>query len=417
MPTLSVVIPAYNEEDGITQIVERVLAVRESLAKVGFTLEFTVVDDGSRDKTAELVARYKDVRLIRHIKNRNYGAAIKTGFRYATGEYLAFLDADGTYPPEKLPDLCRAAVEQKADMVVGSRMAGADSEMPLTRRVGNFIFARMLSLVSNTYVSDTASGLRVLRRAVLPRLYPLPDGLQFTPAMSTRAIHENLKIVEIPIPYAERVGRSKLSVVRDGMRFTNAIVWTALAYNPVRILGLLSLACLGLTALIGLYILYLRLGGVTTLTPSQVFSIFAGVVLAVVGTSLFSLGAMFNYLVALFHKHPMRQGLFGKPLFDPPLDQHFGWLGIVTALLGIAVGLAAYSLSLSGWDLERLWLYMLGSASLAMIGVQLFVSWVVMRVLQELSQRETSAQRDLIESEAANIDAGGLKPTMRYEQV
>jgi hypothetical protein len=85
--------------------------------------------------------------------------------------------------------------------------------------------------------------------------------------------------------------------------------------------------------------------------------------------------------------------------------------------LGIAVGLAAYSLSLSGWDLERLWLYMLGSASLAMIGVQLFVSWVVMRVLQELSQRETSAQRDLIESEAANIDAGGLKPTMRYEQV
>jgi glycosyltransferase involved in cell wall biosynthesis len=411
-----VVIPAYNEEDGITKIVERVLATREALAKTGFALEFTVVDDGSRDQTAELVSQYPDVRLIRHIKNRNYGAAIKTGFRYATGDYLAFLDADGTYPPEKLPDLCRAAVEQKADMVVGSRMAGAESEMPITRRIGNLIFARMLSLVSNTYVSDTASGLRVLRKDVLPRLYPLPDGLQFTPAMSTRAIHENLKIVEVPIPYAERVGRSKLSVVRDGMRFTNAIVWTALAYNPVRILGLLSIATIGLAALIGLYILFLRLNGVTTLTPTQVFSIFAGVVLAVVGTSLFSLGAMFNYLVALFHKHPMRQGLFGKPIFDPPLDQHFGWLGIVTALVGVAAGLAAYSLSLSGWDLERLWLYMLGSASLVTMGIQLLVSWIVMRVLEELSQRETSAQRDLVESEASNIDARGLKPMARYEQ-
>src|SRR5437867_10533218 len=114
--------------------------------------------------------------------------------------------------------MLRTAIQQKADLVIGSRMSGTRSQMPLTRRVGNLAFAALLSLIGNVTVRDTASGMRVLRRDVLPRLYPLPDGLQFTPAMSTRAIHENLRIVEFPIAYAERVGRSKLSVVHDGFR-------------------------------------------------------------------------------------------------------------------------------------------------------------------------------------------------------
>src|SRR5690349_19044738 len=104
--TLSVVIPAYNEEDGIIRIVERVKAVRPALNAVGVELELIVVDDGSRDKTATLAAQCGDTRVVRHLKNRGYGGALKTGFRHATGEWLAFLDADGTYPPEALPEMC-----------------------------------------------------------------------------------------------------------------------------------------------------------------------------------------------------------------------------------------------------------------------------------------------------------------------
>lgn len=285
MHTLSIVIPAYNEENGIAHIVERVLAVRPALASAGWDAELVVVDDGSRDHTAAVVGGYPAVRLIRHPRNRGYGAAIKTGFRSSQSDYVAFLDADGTYPPESFPALCRAA--QDADVVVGSRMSGARSDMPLTRRVGNTVFAMLLSLIGNVPVRDTASGQRIVRRSVLPRLYPLPDGLQFTPAMSTRAIHENLKIVEVPIAYAERVGRSKLSVVRDGVRFTRAIVWTALAYNPVRILGIGALAALVVALLIGAYMLFLRLNGVTTLTASQVFLVFGAVLLVVAGINLF----------------------------------------------------------------------------------------------------------------------------------
>jgi glycosyltransferase involved in cell wall biosynthesis len=413
MSILSIVIPAYNEEDGIDHVINRVLATRPAFTQIGVEIEFIIVDDGSRDKTAALIARYPDVRLIRHIKNRGYGAAIKTGFRHATGEYLAFLDADATYPPENLPDLMRAAMDQGGDMVVASRMSGAASEMPLTRRVGNTAFAILLSLIGNTTVRDTASGMRVIRRSKLESLYPLPDGLQFTPAMSTRALHENLKVIEVPTPYSERVGRSKLSVVRDGFRFTNAIVWTALAYNPVRILGLIALAMFAFAALTAIYITSVRLSGVTTLTPMQLYLIFGAVLMMITGTSLFSLGAMFNYLVALFHKKQVRQGLFGKPVFQTPLEYHFGSLGIASMVVGTAMGAVALVLSSQGWEIERLWLYLLVAAAFSIIGIQLAVSWIVMRILAELASRDATSQRDLVESEPANIAIGLEQPAQK----
>ncbi len=403
MTMLSIIIPAFNEEDGIDKVIQRVLGIRDALTRIGVQMEFIVVDDGSHDNTAAKIAEYPDVRLVRHLKNRGYGAAIKTGFRHANGEYLAFLDADATYPPEYLPEMCRVAIEQNGDLIVASRMSGAKSQMPLTRRVGNLAYAFLLSLISNTRVRDTSSGMRVIRRQALERLYPLPDGLQFTPAMSTRAIHENLKVIEVAVPYSERVGRSKLSVVRDGVRFTNAIVWTALSYNPVRILGLLSMALLAISGLIGLYVLGLRLTGVTSLTAGQSYAVFGAGVIAVIGISLFSLGAMFNYLVALFHKKPVRQGLFGKPLFNPPLETHFGWMGLVAMAIGAALGLGAFVLSLQGTPVERLWFYLLGATVITIIGLQLLISWIVMRVLDELAQRENAAQQDLVESEPANV--------------
>jgi len=227
--TLSVVIPALNEENGIADIIERVLSIKEPLAEVGVSgLELIVVDDGSTDRTPEIVASYPDVVLMKHPVNKGYGAAIKTGFRGAKGNLLAFLDADGTYPPEYYPGLCRPVLEDGADLVIGSRMAGADSDMPPVRRLGNTIFATLVSIISNQRVTDSASGQRVLRKEILSHLYPLPDGLNFTPVMSTRAMHEHIKVVEVPIKYSERVGRSKLSVVHDGTRFLNSILMTAL---------------------------------------------------------------------------------------------------------------------------------------------------------------------------------------------
>lgn len=395
MATLSVVIPAYNEEDGIADIAQRVLAIRPNLAVVGVeNLELLVVDDGSSDKTADIIRNMKDVRLICHPTNKGYGAALKTGFSQAKGDLIGFLDADGTYPPEYFPELCKFALNG-TDLVIGSRMAGADSQMPLTRRIGNLFFATLLSLVGRQHVTDSASGMRVFKREVLERIYPLPDGLNLTPVMSTRAIHEGIKMVESPIPYSERRGRSKLSVVRDGSIFLHSILWTALAYNPVRILGLLGLTGMAVALLVLIGLIVARLGGTTTLSPWGIAAVFTALVGGVTGVGIFCLGVTFNYLVSLFYKQPVRQGLFGRPIFKTPLDRQFGWMGLVSTLSGFTLGLVSLSLGIRGWEIARLWLYLLGSAMLILTGVQLIIYWILLRVLDELSQRDLHIEKDL----------------------
>jgi hypothetical protein len=399
MTMLSVVIPAYNEEKGIIEIMERVLTIRDGLKKAGIDeMELLVVNDGSRDRTAEVAGevanRNNGVRIISHPRNRGYGAALKTGFAQAKGELVGFLDADGTYPPEYFPQLCQAALNG-AELVIGSRMAGAESQMPATRRLGNVIFATLLSILGWQRVTDSASGMRVFRKETLARLSPLPDGLNLTPVMSTRAVHEGIKMVEVAIPYSERVGRSKLSVVRDGRIFLTSMVWTVLSYNPVRVLGMAGLAGVGISSLIGLGLLIARLSGVTSLTPFGVFALFTALVLGVAGISLFALGATFNYLVSLFYKEPIRQGLFGKPVFKKPLELQFGWMGFVGLVAGLLLAIVSLVLSLNGWEIARLWLYLLGGALISLVGIQLVIYWLLIRVLEDLSQRDEMARADM----------------------
>ena len=397
--TLSVVIPAWNEEDGISNIMDRVLAVRKPLTEAGVQhLELIVVDDGSKDGTAGIISDYverdSDVRLVRHSVNRGYGAALKSGFRAATGQLLAFLDADGTYPPEYFPQLSKAILDG-ADVVVGSRRSGARSEMPAVRRFGNFIWSNLLTVIAGQKVADPASGMRVFRREALERIYPLPDGLNFTPVMSTRTAHEGLRVVELPIPYKERLGRSKLSVVRDGLRFLKTILWTALYYNPVRILGGLGLAATALAGVLAMFLVGMRLSGITTLGPGGVAASFSIVVLGILGANLFALGVTFNYLVSLFHKRPVRQGLFGKPIFSTPLEDHFWWMGILLFLLGCGIGLVSFTLALNDWPITRLWLYLLGGTMFTLLGIQLFIYWIIIRVLEELSQRDALVNEEM----------------------
>jgi glycosyltransferase involved in cell wall biosynthesis len=395
MTVLSVVIPAYNEENGITEIACRVLSVAPDLKKAGVDeLELLIVDDGSKDRTAEFASKIAGVQLICHPRNKGYGAALKTGFSRASGELIGFLDADGTYPPEYFPHLCRAALNG-ADLVIGSRMAGEDSKMPLTRRIGNVFFASLLTLLSHQKVTDSASGMRVFKREILEQVYPLPDGLNLTPVMSTRALHEGVCIGEVPIPYSERVGRSKLSVLRDGRIFLQSMVWTVLSYNPVRILGMIGSLGIGIALLIFLGFVIARLQGITTLGPWGVIAAFLALISSIAGINIFALGVTFNYLVSLFYKRPIRQGLFGKPIFKTPLDVHFGWVGLISIVVGMGIALVSLALGVQGWEVGRLWFYLLGSALLFLAGIQLIIYWLLLRILEEVSQREMLIKNDM----------------------
>ena len=241
---LSIIIPAYNEEQSIGSTIERALRAKpDIIKKTGIEdVEIIVVDDGSGDNTKNIAAQYKDIVLVSYERNRGYGAAIKQGFERAGAEILSFLDADGTCDPGLFVDLVNVLIENSADIVIGSRL-GPGSKMPKTRRMGNIVFAKIINYFGDSRIADCASGMRVLRRSALSKLYPLPDGLHFTPAMTCRAtMGKGLKIVETPIEYAEREGKSKLNVIKDGLRFLKIILSMALRYKPFKVFITLTFA-------------------------------------------------------------------------------------------------------------------------------------------------------------------------------
>ncbi|HUQ71464.1 MAG TPA: glycosyltransferase family 2 protein [Planctomycetaceae bacterium] len=179
LPTLTIVIPALNEEAAIGRTIQRCLDAEEAIRLRGHVgaVEIIVVSDGSTDRTPQIAAEFRDrhpqVQLIVFEQNRGYGAAIKTGFATGTGELVSFLDADGTCDPQFFGELCAAIQSERADIALGDRM-GPTSRMPRIRRLGNRLFALLLGFLSGEAVTDTASGMRVLWRRGLDDIYPLP---------------------------------------------------------------------------------------------------------------------------------------------------------------------------------------------------------------------------------------------------
>lgn len=237
---LLIAIPALNEEASVEAIIQRSLDARDYIVAHSpvDTVEITVVSDGSTDRTVERASRYSEqIKLIVFERNRGYGAAIQQAWQESDAELLGFLDADGTCEPRFFADLATALAAERADVALGCRL-NAQTEMPLIRQTGNVLFAGLLAALSGQSVRDTASGMRVVRREAYARLRPLPDGLHFTPAMSARALLDRdarVKMVEIDMPYHERVGESKLNAGKDGMRFLQIILKTALRYRPMRV--------------------------------------------------------------------------------------------------------------------------------------------------------------------------------------
>jgi len=387
---LSIVIPALNEQRGIGDTLRQVLQLRERLTGVGIALrQLIVVNDGSTDKTADIAASHEGTLVITHVRTLGYGAALKSGFRAASGDLIGFLDADGTYPADQFPFLCRMLLEQDADIVVGSRRSGRSSRMPVVRRAGNLVWAILVSWFGNHRIEDPASGMRVLKRSVLEKLEPLPDGLNFTPIMTTRAVQEGLKLVEMPIPYESRVGDSKLSVVRDGTRFLGTILWTLMQYNPARIFGTTGGLLVLVSLLIGAALVSMRLSGITSLGPLGTFSAYAALVSGVLGVSTGMLALVVDQLFGIFRqKHRSKQEDSGLRTANL-LGRNSGWVGLLAVLAGSGVGGVAVALGIQGWPIERLWLWLVGSALFVLAGTHLLIFGLLLAILQALPKPDS----------------------------
>ncbi|MCK0104302.1 glycosyltransferase family 2 protein [Pseudohalocynthiibacter sp. F2068] len=226
--SLSVVIPAYNEENAVRSTVEE---VREALEPLNIPYEIIVVDDGSEDKTLE-EARVSGATVDFNQVNSGYGATLKRGVRRAQHDYIAILDADGTYPAHYLPDMLAQCREQ--DMVVGDRGA-AMKNVPLIRRPAKYVLNSLASFLAERKLNDLNSGLRVFRKTeLIPFLPLLPQNFSFTTTITLCMTCNGKRMVYTPIEYRKRVGKSKIRAV-DFVNFVILVLRIIALFNPLRI--------------------------------------------------------------------------------------------------------------------------------------------------------------------------------------
>jgi glycosyltransferase involved in cell wall biosynthesis len=239
--SVSVVIPAFNEEDGIGRVVERLRAG----APFG---EVLVVDDGSTDMTAAR-AEAAGARVLRHPYNKGNGAAVKTGIRAARGEIVLLLDADGQHDPADVERLL--APLDTHDMVIGARSAGDQSAV---RALGNAIFKALASWLTGRPIPDLTSGFRAARRERLVEiLHLLPNGFSYPTTSCLALLKAGHSVGFVPIKAGKRVGRSKIRVLRDGVKFVLIIFKIVTLYSPLRVFFPVSLAAFVLGAAYGLH--------------------------------------------------------------------------------------------------------------------------------------------------------------------
>ncbi|OQZ03639.1 MAG: hypothetical protein B6D34_06880 [Candidatus Brocadia sp. UTAMX1] len=230
MEEASIIIPAYNEKEGIFQVIESLRSLKK---RCGNHWEIIVVDDGSTDGTSEMIRDIQDIVLIRHPFNRGYGAAIKTGIRHARYNTLVISDADGTYSIEDIPRLL--ALLPKSEMVVGARK-NKDTNIPYVRRPAKWILNKLANFLSGTKIPDLNSGLRAMKKDIVMKFcHLLPDGFSFTTTITLAMLTNDYAVEFIPIEYHLRLGRSKIRPVRDTLNFIQLIIRTVLYFDPLKI--------------------------------------------------------------------------------------------------------------------------------------------------------------------------------------
>ncbi|MEZ6186580.1 MAG: glycosyltransferase family 2 protein [Planctomycetota bacterium] len=227
LPLLSVVVPAYNEGRAIVPVLQNLLGVLERLP---IPTEVVVVNDGSKDDTADKVRSVPGVRLIENPVNLGYGHSLIRGYTAAKGELLAMIDADGTYSPEVLIELYDM-IAKGADHAIGQR-TGKNFQRLWSKR---HVYRWLCQYVTGQRVPDANSGLRIFRRELLDTLRgDLCLGFSFTTSLTLSSIMSGYVVTNTPMPYDVRVGRSHVRT-RDVLRTMQYLFQLIAVYNPLKL--------------------------------------------------------------------------------------------------------------------------------------------------------------------------------------
>ncbi len=224
--TYSIVIPAKNESSGLRELLPALCEVASD------AVEIIVVNDGSTDDTSELLAKFPVIEVV-HLYSKGNGAAVKSGARAATGDVIVFMDGDGQHDPQHISSFIDK-IKKGADLVVGARRR--ESQASFARLLANTFYNKFASWMTGFEVADLTSGYRAVRREkFLKFLYLLPNGFSY-PTTSTMAFFRaGFSVVYIEIPVAERIGKSHINIVRDGIRFLLIIFKVGTLFSPMKL--------------------------------------------------------------------------------------------------------------------------------------------------------------------------------------
>ena len=286
MEKINIVIPAYNEEKGIADVID---TYRETMEKAGIDFELTIVNDGSKDNTSEMI-KGKNVKLLEHENNKGYGASLKTGIRDSEQDIIVITDADGTYPADEIPKLLKEF--DGCDMVVGAR-TGKIVKTSFFRKFAKFFLTKLANYLSDSKIPDINSGLRIFKKDVAKKYFHLlPSGFSFTTTITLAMLSDNYKVKYIPINYMQRKGKSKIHPIKDTLRFFTLITSTIAYFNPLKVFMPTSL----LFTVVGAGKLGFDIYSLKNITDSSILLLIAGIL-------IFSIGLIANLIAKNRHLH------------------------------------------------------------------------------------------------------------------
>lgn len=292
MPKIAVIIPCYNEEAAIGEVVSR---FRHELPYA----EIHVFDNNSTDRTVEIALQAGA--LVSYETRQGKGHVVRAMFKKVKADIYVMVDGDMTYPSDKIHDLLSPVLVGRADMVVGSRLLSPATAMKVPNHLGNVLFRVTINRIFGSNLTDILSGYRVMTREFVRAIVLLSEGFQIETELTIQALHHKMRIVEVPVTLSERLpgSKSKISVVADGLR----ILWTIFdlyrTYRPLTAFGGAGLLMIGVGITLGtIVILEFIETGLVQRFPTAILS--TGLVLS--GLLSMSVGLILNTLMRSFRE-------------------------------------------------------------------------------------------------------------------
>lgn len=235
--SITVIIPTLNEEQTIGQLIDKV-----RVQKLSSSLSILVIDGGSTDRTVQ-ICKDKDVNVLSQ-KGKGKGSAMREAVSQTSAEIVVFIDGDGTYSADSLASLVFPLLEDKADMVVGSRNQELREKGSILKfnAVGNKLFNKAINFAMNSVVTDSLSGYRALRRETFNELVLLSDKFEIEIEITVEAIAKGLRVIEVPVSYEKRKGsKTKLNPWSDGMIIARSLLFILMNVTPLKFFAIISL--------------------------------------------------------------------------------------------------------------------------------------------------------------------------------